>query len=120
MSYTFEKQPAYEQTLSLIRTVDEKLQYTKRHRDKRIPEMERFLDLLQETAACIARTQAGGSPQQCAAHARCALENAMASCPALARLLQMDIVSSSEHDDFRHHMDAIAQDLKNLISNYGA
>jgi hypothetical protein len=119
MSYTFEKQPAYEQTLSLIRTVDEKLQYTKRHRDKRIPEMERFLDLLQETAACIARTHAGGSPQH-AAHARCALENAMAACPALSRLLQMDIVSSSEHDDFRHHLDAIAKDLTNLISSYGA
>lgn len=114
MSFSFEKQPAYAHTLDLIRLVDEKLQYTKRHRDRRIPEMERFLTTLQDAAASIARTGTGDARHALAAH-----EQILAACPALARLLQMDIVSSSEHDDFMRHLAAIAGELQLLIASCG-
>jgi len=54
-----------------------------------------------------------------ARHALAAQEQILAACPALARLLQMDIVSSSEHDDFMRHLAAIAGELQLLIASCG-
>lgn len=119
MDHAFEKLPAYVQSLDLIRDIDEKIRYVNRNRANRIPEMERLLDALIETAASVARSHAGSDPGFQAAHARRGLEHALSCYPFLARIRQMEIITPNEQDSFRRQLDSIVVELKTLVPDTG-